>query len=525
MKFLAAFVLVNKMDVLSEKSHDTIENKFDQIKHWIFHHPNIVFYLFLLGHIIAWTVLPTIVRHTTTNDLIEAITWGRQFEWSYDKNPWLAGWLTYQLGVLNLSGVWIYFVQQLFIALGFWSIARLTTRISGDVRYGVVCALMFEATLIYTIDVQLNNDNYFLQGLLPLSALLFYYGIHTEKIIYWIGSSVILAIATCAKYSAVLWAILFGLFLLSRDYRRYYRTIKPYLSLLIFILILLPNFIWLKQHDFLTVSYAVHDRGLFNQASYWSHVINNVNVLLRILLEILPGLFILLTALDFNQIKKIVLTRSDQYYLSLLGLGSFIFPLFIGLFGISLNKEWLFPFFSFLGSFILLSMKWDISLRSFNRFIFLIGLISILMGSGYLFISERNGAGGYPGLEIARFATALWKDTTHTRLSYVAGNRYDVGHIVYYSKDHPQAWIDFDLKRAPWINPRELLCKGALFVIVEPDIRINKTELSGKKFPDFVLKQFPDLILKTKSFSWYRENKQPELKIHFGLLLPNQRYC
>jgi len=50
--------------------------------------------LFLMTHLLAWTLVPALVRYNLPLDAIEGTVWGHQLELGYDKNPMLNGWLT-----------------------------------------------------------------------------------------------------------------------------------------------------------------------------------------------------------------------------------------------------------------------------------------------------------------------------------------------------------------------------------------------------------------------------------------------
>ena len=146
-------------------------------------------------------------------------------------------------------------------------------------------------------------------------------------------------------------------------------------------------------------------------------------------------------------------------------------------------------------------------------------------GLGYIIVSLKNDIGTYPGSEIAKSATQLWRSHYGTKLSYVAGDRYTAGYIGYYSVDKPQVWMEWNSNTSPWIDKNKLRCKGALFVI-ESGHTVQHF-FKGTQFPSFVLKEFPHLIqLSTKSFNWYQNHtQQAPIKVHFALLPPNKAYC
>ncbi|MES2998303.1 MAG: glycosyltransferase family 39 protein [Pseudomonadota bacterium] len=484
-----------------------------------------------------WTILPIFIRHSVGNDLIEALTWGHQFQWGYDKNPFLPGFLAHLGGLFGSRSIGIYFLQQLFILLGVWSVRTLTFELSNNAAYAFIASLALLLCGAYNLDVQIYNDNYILQGLLPLSALFFYRGVKNNDLKQWLFSAIILGLATLAKYSAILYLPLYALYLLlAPQGRKHYFSIKPYLALLLYALILLPNIIWLTQQDFNALSYAFLARGLLNQLAYSQYLNNNLDFLLTILVQTLPLFLAILIAIKYK--KNADSTDVQQYYSvkdegvrprlfsGLLGVGP-ICLLFIlaSLLGFSLHREWGSTFIGFLVTAFFAIFQPAISQRSITRFTLFIITVMLSFGLGYLIVSIKQDTGAYPGPEIAKYATQLWHVRYGTKLSYVAGDRYTAGYIGYYSTDKPQVWMEWNSKHSPWINQKAMRCKGALFVI-ESGHTVQHF-FKGNHFPVFVREQFPKLIvLPLQSFTWYRNHThQQNIEIRFGLLAPDKSYC
>ena len=46
-----------------------------------------LFYVFLSTHIVLWTVVPTLVNQNLPLDYIEALAWGSNLDWGFNKHP------------------------------------------------------------------------------------------------------------------------------------------------------------------------------------------------------------------------------------------------------------------------------------------------------------------------------------------------------------------------------------------------------------------------------------------------------
>ena len=46
-----------------------------------------VFYIFVITHLIFWTLIPSITNHNLPLDTIEALAWGSNLDWGFNKHP------------------------------------------------------------------------------------------------------------------------------------------------------------------------------------------------------------------------------------------------------------------------------------------------------------------------------------------------------------------------------------------------------------------------------------------------------
>ena len=66
-----------------------------------------LFYIFLATHLIIWTAIPTFTNNNLPLDTIEALAWGSNLDWGYDKHPPMSAFFSevlYQMfGAQDLS--------------------------------------------------------------------------------------------------------------------------------------------------------------------------------------------------------------------------------------------------------------------------------------------------------------------------------------------------------------------------------------------------------------------------------------
>jgi len=58
--------------------------------------------LFLFAHLIIWTLVPTISNTNLPLDTIEALAWGTNLDWGYNKHPPVSAWLA--KGIFQIFG-------------------------------------------------------------------------------------------------------------------------------------------------------------------------------------------------------------------------------------------------------------------------------------------------------------------------------------------------------------------------------------------------------------------------------------
>ena len=46
-----------------------------------------IFYVFLLTHLFVWTLIPSLTNNNLPLDTIEALAWGSNLDWGFDKHP------------------------------------------------------------------------------------------------------------------------------------------------------------------------------------------------------------------------------------------------------------------------------------------------------------------------------------------------------------------------------------------------------------------------------------------------------
>lgn len=499
-----------------------------------------IFWCFTLLQALLWILAPTIFRYALAHDTIEGAMWGMHLEWGYDKNPWMNAWLT-RLGwvIGGTSGIGIYAIGQLFIITSFWSVWRLAQKFLAA-PYALISVFLLEGTVNYTLVTPTFNDNLIELGLWPLLFLFFYQAIKEQRYRDWLGVGIVAGLAMMAKYYTAFPMMVMLFFLMTtREGRVSFKKSGLYLALLSFMVIITPHIIWLFQHDFITVQYALDRADDHSIPWIIKHFYYPIDFALAQLINVVAMPLLLLFSYSKHAQQKDViapettLTAFDHYFLLSMAFGTYILTVFLsGIFGWHLYNEWGVPLISLWGIVIVAYTQFSLTIKAFKRFVIIIFAVMICWVATYpvgLYLQpDRRHSDNYPAQEVADIVTSAWQTRYHKPLEYVAGSRYVAGYVAFYSKDHPSVYAEWSSQFSPWINVEQMKKYGAVFV---QDNYYGTTVFGnhpntdfGKKFPASVLQKYPGLIiLPVEYIPWHRSGDKIEpIPLLIGFLPPEQ---
>ena len=81
---------------------------------------NNIFFIFILSHLIIWTLIPTITNQNLPLDVIEALAWGNNLEWGFTKHPPGSAFFPEMMFKVFGSQDWAYYLlSQIFVCIAF----------------------------------------------------------------------------------------------------------------------------------------------------------------------------------------------------------------------------------------------------------------------------------------------------------------------------------------------------------------------------------------------------------------------
>ena len=467
----------------------------------------IFFLLFLLLHTVLWTIGPWLTRSSLPHDTLESITWGMQWQWGYNKHPFMAAWLSAGISKLFNAVEWpAYLLAQLAVTTTFiatWQLARKLL----PPMHAIIAVLALDGVLFYNINSFNLTPDTLQSPLWALLTLFFYQALTTQYIRYWLATGLMVALCVMTKYQAMMLLIpMFLLCLINKQARASWLNPGLYIAVGIILLLMLPHLTWLWQHDFVTIQYALG-------APYdHTHLHAHFACLLRYLsngVAYTSGLFLLLWPFYRSIKRRPIVTAFDWQFLLFTGIGPCLLTaLFCFINGDNIPVRWSTPYFFLLGIIMMACLKPKISPRQLKQF-----LVTVVLFSGTLWGARMvttiahlhmNSDAYLPNKAIATQLTKLWKQHYSTPLYYLGGAHYLVGATVPYFVDKPIPYFSFDPKENPWLNENDFIKHGGLFVW-DAGVNYFWDAYSPKmeRLPNQIKQRYPNLIV-LGTYTFYR---------------------
>ena len=85
-----------------------------------------LFYIFLTIHLIIWTVIPTLTNNNLPLDTIEALAWGSNLDWGFNKHPPMSAFLVEIFYQIFGAQDWSYYLlSQICVISSFFIVFKL----------------------------------------------------------------------------------------------------------------------------------------------------------------------------------------------------------------------------------------------------------------------------------------------------------------------------------------------------------------------------------------------------------------
>jgi len=403
---------------------------------------NNLFYIFIIFHLIVWTLVPTLTNHNLPLDTIEALAWGSNLDWGFIKHPPASAFFVETFYQIFGPQDWAYyFLSQIFVIISFFVVWKFSEEFFSNKIYSLLSVLSLEGIYFYNFTTPEFNVNVCQLPFWALSVLYAWKGFKDSKTIDWLLFGIFAAIGILSKYLFIYLLIAIDVFLAYAFFKKKFNY-KSFISLISFVLILLPHLIWLKENDYTTITYGLHRTGTGDQ-SFLNHLIHPVIFLGKQIGILIP--FFIMSFFVISKFKS-KFNFKDQKLLFLLTIN--IVPILLMfltsmIMGVKIRTMWMTPFYLFFGVLVIYIFQSQINLNKLKGFVsvFLILFIFSPFAYGYISVTETDKRTDYHGREIAKNVQEWWDDKNGSEIINVIGNEWKGGNLSYHLKDRPRWYI------------------------------------------------------------------------------------
>ena len=233
------------------------------------------FYLFLFSHLLLWTLIPSLSNTNLPLDTIEALAWGSNLDWGFNKHPPMSAFMVEIFYSIFGSNDWAYYLlSQIFIIFSFFVIFQFSKEILNNEILALISVLLLEGIYFYNFTTPEFNVNV---CQIPFWVLTVYYSwkVFNQKIPKLKDCIIVGVFAVGGFLSKYLFIylliaidILFIYLIFFKKDRKFH--FNYLISVEVFLVLLIPHIIWLFNNDFITVLYGLKRTGI-NEASIFNH--------------------------------------------------------------------------------------------------------------------------------------------------------------------------------------------------------------------------------------------------------------
>jgi 4-amino-4-deoxy-L-arabinose transferase-like glycosyltransferase len=425
---------------------------------------NNIFLIFALSHLVIWTLVPSLTNKNLPLDTIEALAWGSNLDWGFDKHPPVSALFPELFYQIFGAQDWAYYLlSQIFIVIAFFVVFKFSEELFKNRTFSLISVFLLEGIYFYNFTTPEFNVNI---CQLPFWALCVYYSwklFDKQKISFkdcvWLG--IFAAIGFLSKYLFIYLLIaidlLFFYVILIKKYKKF--DFKYIITLEVFIVLLVPHFIWLTNNDYITITYALARTGLEN-SNFSDHLAYPLIFLVKQVGILIP--FFIMSFFLVKRFKFKVSLKDKKLifliFINLVPLGLMFLTSIIT--GSKIRTMWMTPFYLFFGVLIVYLLQSQINLKKINSFIYVFLFFFFLSPVlySYVSISQTDKRTDYPGKEIAAKAQIIWNQDFDKEIEFLTGDEWKAGNLSYHLKSRPK-WEGF--------TDKEILKNSSQFICVD----------------------------------------------------------
>ena len=423
---------------------------------------NNIYYIFIIAHLIFWTLIPSLTNQNLPLDTIEALAWGSNLDWGFNKHPPMSAFFPEVFFQIFGPQDWAYYLlSQIFVLTSFYYVFKFSKEFFNNDLLGLISVLLIESIYFYNFTSPEFNVNV---CQLPFWSLTVYFSwrIYNSKEIKFTDCFLIGLFAAFGFLSKYLFVYLLVSIDLLFIYLIFIKREKKFdfkylITVEVFLIVLVPHLIWLNNNELITVTYGLARTGL-EQSSLIDHIKFPLTFLVKQIGLLIPFLILVLLLIKKIKFKFNLKDKKLLFLFSINILPILLMFLTSVITGSKIRTMWMTPFYLFFGTLFVYIFQAQINFKRLKPFIvgfiFLFFLSPILYA--YVSISKDDKRTDYPGKEIAIKTQYAWDQQFKSKINVVYGNEWNAGNLSYHLKSRP-VWEGF-IEREKLDQLKDYMC-------------------------------------------------------------------
>ena len=396
--------------------------------------------IFLSTHLIIWTLIPSVTNSNLPLDIIEALAWGSNLDWGFEKHPPLSALfpeIFYQ--IFGPQDWAYYFLSQLFVIIAFYYVYLFSLEILNNNNYAFLSVILLEGIFFYNFTTPEFNVNV---CQLPFWAMTVYYGhqcFNNNKAKNYFILGLVMALGFLSKYLfiyLILGIIIFYFYFIKKNNFK----IIHFLPGIIFLIVIFPHILWLTENNYITILYGLKRTG--ETKVFLDHIIQPLTFLSKQIAILIPFFLISFFLIQKKSEINCNYKNDNLIYLLVVNFAP-ILLIFLTtlLMGAKIRTMWMTPFYLYFGTLFIYFFQNKINLNNLKNFyiIFIFFFLFSPLLYGYISITQKDKRTDYDGNNIAKVVAQEWfKNNRNYEIKYISGkNEWIVGNLSYHLKSRP----------------------------------------------------------------------------------------
>ena len=119
-----------------------------------------LFYIFITTHLIVWTLIPTLTNNNLSLDVIEALAWGSNLDWGFNKHPPGSAFFPEMMFQIFGAQDWAYYLlSQIFVVIAFIVVFKFSEELFKNKTLSLISVLLLEGIYFYNFTTPEFNVN------------------------------------------------------------------------------------------------------------------------------------------------------------------------------------------------------------------------------------------------------------------------------------------------------------------------------------------------------------------------------